>query len=82
MAKAGFYFSGATNDDDAATCFVCGKDLDGWESTDDPWIEHQKHSANCKFLQMRRSEDELTVSFNIFLMWMLKLMLKYFLITG
>lgn len=31
MAKAGFYFSGnASKDDDSATCFVCGKVLDGW----------------------------------------------------
>ncbi|KAG5684418.1 hypothetical protein PVAND_013652 [Polypedilum vanderplanki] len=62
MAKAGFCFTGdMSKDDDSATCFVCGKVLDGWENTDDPWIEHQKHSANCQFVKMRRSEDELTV---------------------
>lgn len=63
MAKAGFYFSGnMAKDDDSATCFLCGKVLDGWEKQDDPWIEHTKHSANCKFVQMRRCEDDLTVS--------------------
>ncbi|XP_070495611.1 baculoviral IAP repeat-containing protein 5 [Chironomus tepperi] len=61
MAKAGFYYTGLSKDDDSATCFVCGKVLDGWENTDDPWMEHQKHSANCKFVQMRRSEDDLTL---------------------
>lgn len=63
MAKAGFYFIGnMAKDDDSAICFVCGKTLDGWENTDEPWIEHKKHSANCKFVQMRRCEDDLTVS--------------------
>ncbi|CAG9802208.1 unnamed protein product [Chironomus riparius] len=61
MARAGFYYSGNSKDDDSAICFVCGKVLDGWENTDDPWMEHQKHSANCKFVQMRRSEDDLTL---------------------
>lgn len=62
MAKAGFYFIGNMDkDDDSAVCFVCGKTLDGWENTDEPWIEHKKHSANCKFVQMRRCEDDLTV---------------------
>lgn len=36
MAKAGFSFTGdMTKDDDSATCFVCGKTLDGWENTDE-----------------------------------------------
>jgi len=30
MAKAGFYYTGSSKDDDSATCFVCGKVLDGW----------------------------------------------------
>lgn len=32
MAKAGFYYIGTSEDDDTATCFVCGKHLDGWVS--------------------------------------------------
>jgi baculoviral IAP repeat-containing protein 5 len=62
MAKAGFYFSGNGAGDDSATCFVCDKTLDGWERNDDPWVEHEKHSSNCSFVKMRKSEDELTVS--------------------
>ena len=63
MAKAGFYFYGdMSKGDDSAGCFVCGKVLDGWENDDEPWKEHEKHSANCKFVKLRRCEDDLTVS--------------------
>lgn len=64
MAEAGFYYSGANKDDDSATCFVCGKVLDGWENSDDPWIEHQKHAPNCYFVKSHLAQDELTVSLN------------------
>jgi hypothetical protein len=30
MARAGFYYTGGSRDDDSVTCFVCGKVLDGW----------------------------------------------------
>nr|CAD7462278.1 unnamed protein product [Timema tahoe] len=36
MAEAGFYACGSTEDPDEARCFVCMKQLDGWEETDDP----------------------------------------------
>lgn len=66
MAEAGFFWSG----DYSATCFVCGKVLDGWESDDDPWQEHEKHAPRCHFVQLHLKQDEMTVtdsmSFNIF----------------
>lgn len=62
MAEAGFYYSGLDEEDDSATCFVCGKVLDGWERNDEPWNEHNKHAPNCKFVKMHNTEDELTVS--------------------
>lgn len=90
MAEAGFYYSGLSEEDDSATCFVCGKVLDGWERDDEPWKEvraifclpscftfitswfsmfycfqHDKHAPNCKFVKMRKSESELSVS-NLF----------------
>ncbi|XP_026761192.1 baculoviral IAP repeat-containing protein 5 [Galleria mellonella] len=63
MAEAGFY-SVATGDDDAdaAKCFLCGKELDGWEANDDPWQEHKSHAAKCAFVQLGRKEDELLLS--------------------
>lgn len=62
MAEAGFY-SVATGDEDAdaAKCFLCGKELDGWEATDDPWAEHKSHAAQCAFVQLGKKEDDLLV---------------------
>lgn len=28
-------------------CFLCHKNIDGWEEGDDPLMEHLKHSAGC-----------------------------------
>ena len=28
-------------------CFTCERKLDGWESEDDPFVEHLTHSPNC-----------------------------------
>lgn len=37
MAAAGFYAIGGADEPDLVECFMCGKQLDGWESDDDPW---------------------------------------------
>lgn len=63
MAEAGFYWCGTMQENDAAACFLCGKELDGWESSDNPWSEHKKHSPQCAFVKLGRVEDDLTVSF-------------------
>lgn len=34
---------------------------DGWESTDDPFTEHEKHAPNCQFVRLRKKQDDLTV---------------------
>lgn len=60
MAEAGFYFSGDQNDD-SATCFVCGKVLDGWERDDEPWTEHEKHAPRCRFVQLHLKQEDMTV---------------------
>ncbi|KAH8383332.1 hypothetical protein KR009_008020 [Drosophila setifemur] len=62
MAEAGFYWTGTKRENDTATCFVCGKTLDGWESDDDPWKEHLKHAPQCEFVKMGCPERELSVS--------------------
>ncbi|XP_022113470.1 baculoviral IAP repeat-containing protein 5 [Pieris rapae] len=60
MAEAGFYsVATGVEDADAAKCFLCGKELDGWESTDDPWEEHKSHAARCAFVQLGKKEDDL-----------------------
>lgn len=63
MAEAGFYsVATGVEDADAAKCFLCGKELDGWEASDDPWAEHMSHAAKCAFVQLGKKEDELLVS--------------------
>lgn len=62
MAEAGFYFCGNDRENDTAACFVCGKILDGWESTDVPIEEHRKHAPQCLFVKMRKLEKEFSVS--------------------
>ena len=39
MAEAGFYHSSNDRDPDIARCFVCFKELEGWEPDDNPWYE-------------------------------------------
>ena len=36
MAEAGFFSVGTKDEPDLAECFICGKQLDGWEPEDDP----------------------------------------------
>lgn len=66
MAEAGFYWTGNKNkdEDDAVTCFICSKQLHGWDPTDDPWKEHVKHAPQCQFVKYGHKESELTVSMN------------------
>ncbi|KAJ8728433.1 hypothetical protein PYW08_016818 [Mythimna loreyi] len=63
MADAGFYSVATGADDaDAAKCFLCGKELDGWEAHDDPWAEHKSHAMQCAFVQLGKKEDDLLLS--------------------
>jgi len=42
MAAAGFYVLG-DDEPDLVECFICGKQLNGWEPDDDPWyIAHNR----------------------------------------
>jgi hypothetical protein len=38
-------------------CFVCYKELDGWEPLDDPFKEHKSHSPKCAFLKLKNPEE-------------------------
>ncbi|XP_074605814.1 baculoviral IAP repeat-containing protein 5-like [Acropora palmata] len=61
MAEAGFYHSPNDRDPDIARCFVCFKELEGWEPDDNPWEEHKSHSAKCEFLLLNKKEEDWTV---------------------
>ena len=37
MAAAGFYHDPSNLSPDSVRCFVCQKELEGWEPEDDPW---------------------------------------------
>ncbi|KAF8975762.1 hypothetical protein BGZ46_008873, partial [Entomortierella lignicola] len=47
LAEAGFYWKPALSSPDNVVCFLCGKSLDGWTDTDDPFDEHLSHSRHC-----------------------------------
>ncbi|KAG7166974.1 baculoviral IAP repeat-containing protein 5-like [Homarus americanus] len=60
MAEAGFYFIGSKREPDLVRCFMCLKELDGWEEEDVPWQEHEKHAPYCQFVQLNKPESEIT----------------------
>jgi len=72
MAAAGFYYTGGV-DGDAVTCFMCSKDLDGWEEGDDPRAEHEKHSPACPWMNLKLEENR----FKTFFHWPHKKKFKY-----
>ena len=37
MADAGFYHCPTDREPDVVRCYVCFKELEGWEPQDDPW---------------------------------------------
>lgn len=61
MAEAGFYFIGSKDEPDLARCYVCCKELDGWEGDDDPWFEHKKHAPKCPYVLLDKKPADLTV---------------------
>ncbi|XP_048508612.1 baculoviral IAP repeat-containing protein 5-like isoform X2 [Athalia rosae] len=64
MAAAGFILIGEREiEPDLVECFICGKQLDDWDSDDDPWSEHKKHMPSCAFVELgKRDEVEWTVA--------------------
>lgn len=47
LAKAGFYYKPSGESNDNTVCYLCERQLDGWEQDDDPLDEHLKHSPEC-----------------------------------
>ncbi|XP_015113534.1 baculoviral IAP repeat-containing protein 5 [Diachasma alloeum] len=58
MAAAGFFAVNGTEEPDLAECFFCGKQLDGWEATDDPWEEHKSHQVNCPYIKLNKPVEQ------------------------
>uniref|UniRef100_G3MSN8 Baculoviral IAP repeat-containing protein 5 n=1 Tax=Amblyomma maculatum TaxID=34609 RepID=G3MSN8_AMBMU len=66
MAEAGFYHCPTENEPDLARCYVCFKELDGWDPSDDPSKEHSR-SKNCAFVRLGKKARDVTVhdAFNL-----------------
>ncbi|OAL36421.1 hypothetical protein AYO20_04317 [Fonsecaea nubica] len=47
LARAGFYYKPSSASNDNTICYLCERQLDGWEPDDDPIGEHLKHSSDC-----------------------------------
>ncbi|XP_063769803.1 baculoviral IAP repeat-containing protein 1e-like [Pseudophryne corroboree] len=50
LARAGLFYTGIS---DTVRCYVCNISIYAFESGEDGWTEHLKHSPNCEFLQTR-----------------------------
>ncbi|XP_071962614.1 baculoviral IAP repeat-containing protein 5-like [Antedon mediterranea] len=61
MADAGFYHCPTVHEPDAVKCFLCFKELDGWEPDDNPMSEHKRHSPNCVFINLKKDYEDLTM---------------------
>lgn len=61
MAEAGFFHVPSENEPDLVKCFLCLKELDGWEPEDDPWKEHKRHSPKCQFIKLNKKECDWTI---------------------
>ncbi|XP_033630860.1 baculoviral IAP repeat-containing protein 5-like [Asterias rubens] len=57
MAAAGFYHSPTPQEPDLVRCFMCCKELDGWEPSDDPMEEHKSHAPKCAFINIKKDKD-------------------------
>ncbi|KAI1367657.1 hypothetical protein F5Y08DRAFT_297911 [Xylaria arbuscula] len=47
FARAGFYFAPTPHFPDNTVCFLCCKNVDGWEEDDNPFVEHLRLSPHC-----------------------------------
>jgi len=58
MAIAGFFHTPSETQLDLVKCFVCLKELDGWEPEDDPWSEHKSHAPKCPLIKLNKKEED------------------------
>lgn len=57
LARAGFFFKPSAGRDNVE-CFMCARQLDGWEKDDDPLEEHLKHGSDCAWALLMSIEQE------------------------
>ena len=57
MAAAGFLAVGGKDEPDLVECFICSKQLDGWDPDDDPWKEHTNHQPQCPFVRLNKLDE-------------------------
>lgn len=55
LAEAGFYFNAEKDYPDNVECFMCGKQLDGWEPDDNPFEIHVRKCPKCPWATARCS---------------------------
>ncbi|KAI9719728.1 MAG: hypothetical protein M1812_003216 [Candelaria pacifica] len=63
LAKAGFFYRPTASTPDNVSCFLCQKNLDGWEENDIPASEHLHHSPECGWainacIELRNEDKE------------------------
>ena len=69
LAEAGFYFHPDPDNPDNVACFMCKKNLDGWEPDDDPFsIHYNKCRDSCAWAVVRcqRALDDEGYAFYLF----------------
>jgi Inhibitor of Apoptosis domain len=53
LALAGFYYLPYQAADDNVCCYLCGKNMGGWEEEDDPLKEHLRGNKSCAWAVLR-----------------------------
>ncbi|CAK9834370.1 Baculoviral IAP repeat-containing protein 5 [Anthophora retusa] len=66
MAAAGFFAVGGQEEPDLVECFICSKELDGWDPDDDPWKEHTKHQPECPFVKLEKPDEAMWTVHDLF----------------
>lgn len=66
MAAAGFFAVGGKEEPDLVECFICSKQLDGWDPDDDPWNEHVKHHSECFFVSLGKPDETSWTVYELF----------------
>lgn len=64
LAIAGFIY---TNIGDHTKCFCCNINLQHWDTSDNPWIEHAKHYPSCSYLILSKGKifiDNVQANYN------------------
>ena len=58
LSKSGFFFIGGR---DAVQCYYCGLIVYSWNITDNPDVEHLRHSPTCQHIK-DKTKDSITLS--------------------